>query len=198
MEGRVSVSFCFGFKATVFISERTPGKCETMNKYSNGNGFSSKDSLNKDFSNGKPLAPAPTIDVEATGKNIKKLCKEKHLSCQALGEILKLSPQAVSKMWTGKNLLNIEHMVQLATILEISLDQMFIISQQGAAYTKQRCDCKAKFGDADYMDDRAEDYLWDTGSGDIEDAVSPSSQASAAKVQKKDTNLTHGFFSWRE
>ena len=101
-------------------------------------------------------------------------------------------------MWTGKNLLNIEHMVQLATILEISLDQMFIISRQGAAYTKQRCDCKVKFGDADYMDDRAEDYLWDTGSGDIEDVVSPSSQASAAKVQKKDTNLTHGFFSWRE
>ena len=111
-----------------------------MNKYSNGNSFSSKDSLNKDFSNGKPVAPAPTIDVESTGKNIKKLCKEKHLSCQALGEILKLSPQAVSKMWTGKNLLNIEHMVQLATILEISLDQMFIISRQGAAYTKQRCD----------------------------------------------------------
>lgn len=60
------------------------------------------------------------------GENIKKLRKEKNLSQEQLAEMLNVSRQAVSKWESGKAYPDIENLILLRDIFNVTLDDLII------------------------------------------------------------------------
>lgn len=60
------------------------------------------------------------------GENIKKLRKEKNLSQEQLAEMLNVSRQAVSKWESGKTYPDIDNLVLLRDIFNVTLDDLII------------------------------------------------------------------------
>ena len=60
------------------------------------------------------------------GENIKKLRKEKNLSQEQLAEILNVSRQAVSKWESGKIYPDIDNLILLRDIFNVTLDDLII------------------------------------------------------------------------
>ena len=71
-----------------------------------------------------------SIDVQKTGRNIKRLCTERGLSVKALSTHFPYqSLQAIYNWLQGKNLPSPENMLTLGMILDLPLEQLYYYSQ---------------------------------------------------------------------
>ncbi|HPY85271.1 MAG TPA: helix-turn-helix transcriptional regulator [Ruminococcus flavefaciens] len=74
-----------------------------------------------------PIA-APTINMTATGANIKALIKTKGLRVTDVQTILGFNtPQAIFKWMRGDAMPSIDNMVILAHLLDVTIDEILII-----------------------------------------------------------------------
>ena len=74
----------------------------------------------------KTAIPFPVIDMEETGKNIKKIMKEENVSQTLLARIFNVSKQAISGWVNGKSLPNIDNLTVLSRILNRPLEAILI------------------------------------------------------------------------
>lgn len=69
----------------------------------------------------------PVIDVEATCRNLKKLCEEKGLSVKDLQSALNLgSCQTIYKWFAGKNIPSIDNFVIILDVLNVTFEEILV------------------------------------------------------------------------
>ena len=69
----------------------------------------------------------PTIDMIATGKNIKKIRQKKGLTVKDIQTVFGfVSPQAIYKWQAGQSLPTIDNLVVLAALFGVPIDQIII------------------------------------------------------------------------
>ena len=66
------------------------------------------------------------------GENLKRLRKEKQLSQESLAEKLNISRQAVSKWESNNSYPDMNNLIQLKNIFNVSLDDLIIIDKKGS------------------------------------------------------------------
>lgn len=70
----------------------------------------------------------PTINVEETGMKIDILIHDSEYSVRDISELLGLgTPQAIYKWMNGTYLPSLDHLVALAGILDVSIDDILVI-----------------------------------------------------------------------
>ncbi len=75
----------------------------------------------------------PVIDVEASCKNLKRMCMEKGISANELKEVLGLeSVQACYKWFAGKNLPSIDNLFIIAQLLGVKIDDIIVAKEDVA------------------------------------------------------------------
>ena len=75
----------------------------------------------------KETIKMPTIDMYATGQNIKKMVKQKKKTVAEMQEAFGFgTPQAIYKWYRGDAMPTIDNFVILATILETTSDNIII------------------------------------------------------------------------
>ena len=67
-----------------------------------------------------------TIDIEQTCLMIKKLCREKNISVEQLAGIINISRQAVYGWLNERTLPTTDHLVELADILDVAIDDVIV------------------------------------------------------------------------
>ena len=67
-----------------------------------------------------------TIDQGKTCERIKELCRDKGIDAEHLSSLMNLSKQAVYSWFNGRKLPSIDHMVELADILGVTVDEMLV------------------------------------------------------------------------
>ena len=78
------------------------------------------------------MSTIPTIDMVKTGQNIIRLRKEKGLSVKDLQTAFGFeTPQAIYKWQHGTALPSVDNLVILAALLEVSVDEILVVSQVG-------------------------------------------------------------------
>lgn len=78
------------------------------------------------------MSMMPTIDMAKTGQNIIRLRKEKGLSVKDIQNAFGFeTPQAIYKWQHGTALLSVDNLVILAALLEVSVDEILVVSQVG-------------------------------------------------------------------
>ena len=71
----------------------------------------------------------PTIDMVKTGKRIENLRKESGFSVSELQEYLGFNtPQSIYKWQKGKVVPTVDHLVALASLFEVTMDEIIIIA----------------------------------------------------------------------
>ncbi len=69
----------------------------------------------------------PTIDIEATGENIKRIRKMRGVSVREMQKTLGFTnPQAIYKWQKGKCLPSIDNLIILAWMLESTIDEILV------------------------------------------------------------------------
>ena len=72
----------------------------------------------------------PTVDLEATGKNIEKLRKEAGYTVKDIQNIFGFAtPQAIYKWQYGATLPTVDNLVLLSAIFKVSIDEILIVEQ---------------------------------------------------------------------
>ena len=70
----------------------------------------------------------PVIDLVKTGNNIKSLLAQNNISVTQLQDILGFtSPQAIYKWFWGQSLPSVDNLVNLASILHVSIEDILVI-----------------------------------------------------------------------
>ena len=78
------------------------------------------------------MSMMPTIDMVKTGQNIIRLRKEKGLSVKDIQNAFGFeTPQAIYKWQHGTALPSVDNLVILAALLEVSVDEILVVSQEG-------------------------------------------------------------------
>ena len=78
------------------------------------------------------MSMMPTIDMVKTGQNIIRLRKEKGLSVKDIQNAFGFeTPQAIYKWQHGTALPSVDNLVILAALLEVSVDEILVVSQVG-------------------------------------------------------------------
>lgn len=78
------------------------------------------------------MSTIPTIDMVKTGQNIIRLRKEKGLTVKDLQAAFGFeTPQAIYKWQHGTALPSIDNLVILAALLNVSVDEILVMSQVG-------------------------------------------------------------------
>ena len=73
----------------------------------------------------------PTIDMIATGKNIKKIRQKKGFTVKDIQTVFGFaSPQAIYKWQAGQSLPTIDNLVVLAALFGVPIDQIIITIMQ--------------------------------------------------------------------
>ena len=76
---------------------------------------------------GKKVYLMPTINMEATGSNIKVLIKEKGLTVKEIQNMLGFNnPQSIFKWLRGETMPTLDNLIILAYILGVSMDNIII------------------------------------------------------------------------
>lgn len=79
----------------------------------------------------------PTIDMTATGLNIKRLLKEKGISVRQLQEFFGFEqPQAIYKWQWGVCLPKIDHLFALSKILQVPMEEILVETGQDFIISK--------------------------------------------------------------
>jgi len=74
----------------------------------------------------------PTVDLEATGKNIEKLRKEAGYTVKDIQNIFGFAtPQAIYKWQYGATLPTVDNLVLLSAIFKVSIDEILIVELGG-------------------------------------------------------------------
>lgn len=69
----------------------------------------------------------PTIDMVATGQNIKQMRNEKNISVRELQEIIGFTnPQAIYKWQNGMSIPTLDNLVILASVLGTTIDDIIV------------------------------------------------------------------------
>ena len=78
------------------------------------------------------MSTIPTIDMVKTGQNIIRLRKEKGLTVKELQTAFGFeTPQAIYKWQHGTALPSVDNLVILAALLDVSVDEILVVSQVG-------------------------------------------------------------------
>lgn len=64
------------------------------------------------------------IDIEATGKEIKRRMHEKHMNVKQFADKCIVSEQAVYRWIQGKKLINTENLLNISKVLECKMDDL--------------------------------------------------------------------------
>lgn len=72
-----------------------------------------------------------SIDVEATGRNLCGLMREKEYTAWDIANMVGVSAQTVYSWRSGKKIPSIDNLVVLSAILETSLDDLIVIRKDG-------------------------------------------------------------------
>lgn len=81
----------------------------------------------------------PIINIQQTGYQIKKICKEKRISVKQIQYYLGLTcPQTIYHWFEGKSLPTVEHFFALSYLLDIPMEQLIVM------LTKRRLDIQDK------------------------------------------------------
>lgn len=72
----------------------------------------------------------PIIDMESTGKTIKRLRKERGLSACDIYKPLGITNQALWRWETGTSLPTIDNLVALASVLNVKVDDILQIEER--------------------------------------------------------------------
>lgn len=67
------------------------------------------------------------IDPAATGRNIAKICKAHGMSMAQMADRIGVTPVAVSKWKTGRNMPTIDNFIAMAGIFGVKIDDIIII-----------------------------------------------------------------------
>ena len=69
----------------------------------------------------------PTIDIKATGENIKRLMKQNHYTISSLQVELRMANSTLIYCWTrGERLPNANHLLQLARVFGCHIDDILV------------------------------------------------------------------------
>ena len=69
----------------------------------------------------------PTIDMDASGMNLKNVCTEAGYTPQQLSQLLRLSaPQAIYQWYRGRSLPSTDNLFALSKLLEKHMDELII------------------------------------------------------------------------
>lgn len=72
----------------------------------------------------------PTIDLKATGKKIKGLCKNAGFTPNQIKRLLNLScVQTIYKWFSGENVPSIENFYALSLLLGVSMEELLIVKK---------------------------------------------------------------------
>ena len=73
----------------------------------------------------------PAIDMVATGRNIMKLRKAAGLSVREIQNIFGFTtPQAIYKRQHGTAMPTIDHLVVLAAVLDVTIDEILVVQRE--------------------------------------------------------------------
>lgn len=71
--------------------------------------------------------PFPVIDLEATGKNILRLRREKGLTVRDIQGFFHFDePRAIYKWQSGQNLPSVDNLFALSRLLDVSMDEILV------------------------------------------------------------------------
>lgn len=77
---------------------------------------------------GEEMLTMPTIDMEATGRNITRLRKAAGLTVRDLQDIFGFAtPQAIYKWQHGTAMPTIDNLVVLAAVLKVPMDEIILL-----------------------------------------------------------------------
>ena len=77
------------------------------------------------------LPDFPSIDLEATGANIKRLREKNGLSVRAVQEWFKFTePRAIYKWQSGQTLPSVDNLVALSKLFRVKVDEIIICKVQ--------------------------------------------------------------------
>ncbi len=74
-----------------------------------------------------------TLDFEPIGKRIYNLRREKNITQEQLAELVNLSVTQVSKLENGKSRLSLDSLINIATVLDASTDEILFGRVQAGA-----------------------------------------------------------------
>ena len=69
-----------------------------------------------------------SLDVTATGTNIKRLMKDRNITAKDMGKMLGISSTAVCKYTKGKAMPSVAHLVMMAQILNVATNDILVIT----------------------------------------------------------------------
>lgn len=73
------------------------------------------------------MKKVPTIDMTLTGKNIKRLRRERGLTVSAITEYMGFSsPRAVYKWQNGESLPSVDNLFALSVLLGVTMDEIIV------------------------------------------------------------------------
>ncbi len=67
-----------------------------------------------------------TLDIESTGRKIKGICKEQGVSVEDIACMLGVSIQTIYCWFSAKKMPTLDHLIELADILEKPVDELLI------------------------------------------------------------------------
>ena len=81
------------------------------------------------------------IDMKATGENIRRLLQEKNISATELQSRMNLaSVQSVYHWLIGRSLPTVDHLVEMAAVFGVTVDEILVVKCAGGACTNGRDD----------------------------------------------------------
>ena len=79
--------------------------------------------------------PFPVIDLEATGKNILRLRREKGLSVRDMQGFFRFEePRAIYKWQSGQSLPTVDNLLALSKLLEVSMEEILVSNPTSAVF----------------------------------------------------------------
>lgn len=68
----------------------------------------------------------PTINIEKTGKNIRRLMDEKGITTKQLAEYASISLPAIYHWYQGKGIPSVDNLYALSKLLQVPMDEIIV------------------------------------------------------------------------
>lgn len=73
----------------------------------------------------------PTINMEATGRNIRRLREKAGLTVKDIQDIFGFAtPQAIYKWQRGTTMPTLDNLVVLSVVLEVTIDEILVVNKE--------------------------------------------------------------------
>ena len=70
-----------------------------------------------------------TLDQEETSKRIKTLCSGNEVTVDMITQVINVSRQTVYAWFSGKKVPTVDHLIELADILELPVDDLIVTKE---------------------------------------------------------------------